>query len=88
MATKKTLAEIAAGDDRVKTLKALRDKLAATIDGTESGRDVAALSSRLVEVLDKIAEAEPTAANVKKAEVTRIELIAGKRAERRDAAQA
>lgn len=88
MAKTRTVASAAASDDRIEALKALRDRLAEAIDGVNCARDLAPLSSRLVEVLDKIAEAEPTAANVRKAEVTRLELIAGKRAERRNAAQA
>lgn len=44
------LSSIAATGDRRKTLEALRDKLAYTIEHTESGRDIAALSKRLLEV--------------------------------------
>lgn len=36
------------------TLEALRDKIAASIQDCESGRDVAALSKRLMEVMDEI----------------------------------
>lgn len=41
-------------NDRRQALVALRDKIAATIDATESGRDVAALSKRLMEVMAEI----------------------------------
>lgn len=37
-------------NDRRATLEALRDRLAEIIDSTESGRDIAALSKRLMEV--------------------------------------
>lgn len=36
------------------TLEALRDKLANSIQACESGRDVAALSKRLMEVMNEI----------------------------------
>jgi len=36
------------------TLEALRDKIAASIASCESGRDVAALSKRLMEVMNEI----------------------------------
>lgn len=49
-----TLAEAASGNSRRDTLVALRDKLAATIDGCESGRDIAALSKRLMEVMGEL----------------------------------
>ena len=45
-----SLVDAAASGDRRATLEALRDKLAQTIDTTESGRDVAALSRRLIDV--------------------------------------
>lgn len=45
-----TLAKAVASGGRRETLVALRDKLATTIDGTDSGRDIAALSKRLMEV--------------------------------------
>lgn len=41
-------------NDRRDALVALRDKIAATIDGTDSGRDIAALSKRLMEVMAEI----------------------------------
>lgn len=42
--------------NKLDTLIALRGKIAATIDITESGRDIAALSKRLMEVIDEIEE--------------------------------
>jgi len=49
-----TLSEAAAGNSRRDTLIALRDKLARTIDECESGRDIAALSKRLMEVMGEL----------------------------------
>lgn len=54
----RTLAQIAALNDRLDTLKALRDKLALAIDATESSRDLAALSRQLTDVLAQIEEIE------------------------------
>lgn len=44
----------AAKDGRRETLVALRDSIAAAIDAQPSGRDVAALSKRLLEIMDAI----------------------------------
>lgn len=41
-------------NDRRLALVALRDSLAAAIDNTDSGRDIAALSKRLMEVMAEI----------------------------------
>lgn len=49
-----TFAEAVRSSDRRDALIALRDKIAATIDGTDSGRDIAALSKRLMEVMREI----------------------------------
>lgn len=54
------LMAVAVTGDRAGTLRALRDHLAATIEGA-SPRDLAALSARLVEVLDAL-EAVPAPA--------------------------
>ena len=48
------LVSAAASGDRRKTLEALRDKLAASVADCESGRDVAALSKRLMEVMKEL----------------------------------
>jgi hypothetical protein len=48
------LLEAAKSGDKRKTLIALRDKLAETIDNCESGRDMAANSKRLMEVMAEI----------------------------------
>lgn len=49
-----TLHEAVATNDRRETLVALRDTIAKAIDGCESGRDIAALSKRLMEVIAEI----------------------------------
>lgn len=56
MASKETetvLSQVRTGDRRL-ALEALRDRVAATIDSTESGRDMAALSKRLIEIMAEI----------------------------------
>ena len=56
------LTDAAKSGDKRETLIALRDKIAATIDGCESGRDMAANSKRLMEVMAEIdALPEPVA---------------------------
>lgn len=52
------LAEYAKDGNRLETLRKLRDKLASTIDISESGRDIAALSRQLTSVLEQISELE------------------------------
>ena len=68
-----TLADSVQSNNRRKALEALRDRLAEAIDGTDSGRDIAALSKRLMEVMAQIdalpdpqAEADPVEAARKK----------------------
>lgn len=48
------LVQAAQGGSRRETLEALRDKLAVSIQNCESGRDVAALSKRLMEVMSEL----------------------------------
>lgn len=48
------LVEAARSGDKRKTLIALRDKLAETIDNCDSGRDMAANSKRLMEVMAEL----------------------------------
>lgn len=50
----KALTEAAASGNKRATLIALRDAIASTIDTCESGRDLAALSKRLMEVMEEI----------------------------------
>ncbi len=48
------LSQAAKSGDRRATLTALRDNLATAIENTESGRDIAALSKRLMEVMAEL----------------------------------
>ena len=49
-----SLVEAVSSGNRRKSFIALRDKLASTIENCESGRDMAALSRRLIEVMNEI----------------------------------
>lgn len=49
----KLLAAVQKGNKR-QTLVELRDEIASTIEACESGRDMAALSKRLMEVIEEI----------------------------------
>ena len=55
---KKSFAEVAAGGDELETLRALRAKIAETIDATKSGRDIAALSRQMMLIAARIKELE------------------------------
>lgn len=52
----KTLVSATDNGTRLEALRALRRKVAKTIDGTSSGRDVASLSKQLREILAEIEE--------------------------------
>ena len=49
-----SLKEAAQTEDRRETLIVLRDKLADAIDNCNSGRDLAALSRRFIDVMDEV----------------------------------
>ena len=66
-----SLLEAAQSGDKRATLVALRDQIAATIENCESGRDMAANSKRLMEVMAEI-EALPDPANEKKSKHDRL----------------
>lgn len=51
-----SIAAAAGTDDRLKALKALRDRLAGEIDNCASMRDLASLSQRLMDTLAQIDE--------------------------------
>lgn len=53
-----SLHDVATEGDRLSTLRALRDRLATQIDGTDSARDVSSLSQRLMDVLIQISDLE------------------------------
>ena len=52
------LERIAFRGDSLETLKALRQKLARAIDGSNSGRDISSLARQLQIVMDRIDELE------------------------------
>lgn len=54
-----SITKAADSGDRMETLEALRHKLAVAIDQSDSGRDIAALSKQLREVLEEIELAQP-----------------------------
>jgi len=85
----KTLVEVARQGDEKATLEALRDILAVRIVDTDSARDVAALSKRMLEIGERITELGKDSAKEKKegAGVSRFDVIAGRNANRRAAAQ-
>lgn len=65
------LLEAAQSGDKRATLLALRDKLAATIENCESGRDMAANTKRLMEVMAEL-EAIPDTAVKKQSKHDRL----------------
>lgn len=77
-----TLAEAVRSGDRLRSLHALRDRLAEQIDSTRGGREVAALSLRLMDVLAQVAELEKAPARPKG---TPRDEVARRRAERKAA---
>lgn len=75
------LPSVAADGDRRATLVALRDRLAADIEACESKRDMAALSQRLMDVLEQL---DNLPADEK---VSPVDEIAKRRADRRGRSQ-
>lgn len=55
---RESIEEIAVTGDNLETLRALRQKLATTLDKSESGRDIASLSRQLQTVMNQIADLE------------------------------
>lgn len=60
----KLLDAVKCGDKR-QTLVELRNEIASTIEACESGRDMAALSKRLMEVIEEIASIDAATAERK-----------------------
>ena len=75
MGTRKTIVATADTGDRLETLKALRHKIARAIQNSSSGRDIAALSRQLREVMDEIESAQPAAPAEEAENVTVLELV-------------
>ena len=72
-----SLLDAASSGDHLRALQELRDLLARRIESTDSGRDTAALSRQLADVLSQIAALSPTT------EVDRVDEIAARRSARR-----
>ncbi|HWU23079.1 MAG TPA: hypothetical protein VN088_16195 [Nocardioides sp.] len=70
-----TLAAVVRNGDEGASLRALRDRLATEIDSCDSKRDVAALASRLVDVLERLAAMTPV-----EAKETPLDEVAARRA--------
>lgn len=68
-----TLENIVNKADELEILRGLRVKIAKTMDGTESGRDIAALSKQLREVSARITELEDNKLNIEN--ITTLDLI-------------
>ncbi len=66
-----SLLEAAKSGDKRATLIALRDKLAETIENCESGRDMAANSKRLMEVMAEL-ESLPDPTTIKESKHDRL----------------
>jgi hypothetical protein len=77
--TRVKLADTAEKGDRLATLRALRDRLSGEIDNCASLRDLASLSQRLMDVLERIADEER---GQPVEEATARDEVARKRAER------
>lgn len=85
--TKGSLLDTAQGNDRLETLKRLRDELCDCIDQTVSVREIAPLTRQLVTVLEQIDELEGGSSQKRKeAEVTPIEVLFNKQPKRRKTA--
>lgn len=78
MATKKNIINFADQGDKIQTLKALRHKLAETIEQSDSGRDIAALSRQLREVMEEIETLERETSNAKITALDRVRAKHGK----------
>lgn len=59
---RRSVGSVAAEGDQLATLRALRDRLGAELDLGPHPREVAALTARLTDVLDRIAALEKAAA--------------------------
>ena len=79
MGIRKNIVTIADSGDRLETLRALRHKVAETISKSESGRDIAALSRQLREVMAEIEECSNGAPEDVKENLTVLEMVRAKR---------
>ena len=81
-----SLENIAMEENTLKTLKALRNRVAQSIDSTTSARDVASLSRQLTQILHDIAEIEGNVP-APKMEVTLFDAVSAERAAAKQAAE-
>lgn len=58
MEGKESIAEAVASGDELRILYATRRAVASDLDSCESGRDIAALSNRMIELCERITELE------------------------------
>lgn len=68
-----SLLEAAQSDDRATALRRLRDRLAEEIDACQSGRDLASLSQRFMDVVAQLDELEPAAPDVEETGLSEFE---------------
>ena len=80
------LAETASSGDQLATLELLRDEIARAIQDSDSGRDIAALSRQLTDVMDRISEIKRAETSKRNKDVP-LNAILQKHAERRAAAK-
>lgn len=71
----KTVASASENGSRLEALKTLRRKVAKTIDGTDSGRDISSLSKQLREIMAEIDEIEKGTATEKKEARNVLEIV-------------
>ena len=89
MGKSKSLSQAAASRDPVAVYEALLRNLVRTFSKTTSARDRATLANRIMLVTDRLVALgwDGGGEKLTRAEVTAFEIIAGKRSERREAAQ-
>lgn len=80
------LAGTASTGDQLATLELLRDQIARAIQESDSGRDIAALSRQLTDVMDRISEIQRAETSKRNKDVP-LNAILQKHAERRAAAK-
>lgn len=76
--TKTSLLDVAKTDNRLETLKRLRDEICDCIDQTVSVREIAPLTRQLVTILEQIDELSGETAKKQESEVTPIEILFNK----------
>ena len=80
------LVDTASSGDQLATLEMLRDEIARAIQDSESGRDIAALSRQLTDVMDRIDEIKRMETSKRSKDVP-LNAILQRHAERRTASK-